>query len=73
VSGDLGRSFCTEADLLSNQYENNLCRTQINLRLKENPQETCTEYFLKNPVGNHHIVFSGAHKEIFEAFMLNIE
>lgn len=73
VSGDLGRSFCTEADLLSNQYENNLCRTQINLRLKENPQETCMEYFLKNPVGNHHIVFSGAHKEIFEAFMLNIE
>lgn len=73
VSGDLGRSFCAEADLLSNQYENNLCRTQINLRLKENPQETCTEYFLKNPVGNHHIVFSGAHKEIFEAFMLNIE
>lgn len=73
VSGDLGRSFCTEADLLSNQYENNLCRTQINLRLKENPQETCTEYFLKNPVGNHHIVFSGVHKEIFEAFMLNIE
>lgn len=73
VSGDLGRSFCAEADLLSNQYENNLCRTQINLRLKENPQETCTEYFLKNPVGNHHIVFSGVHKEIFEAFMLNIE
>lgn len=73
VSGDLGRSFCAEADLLSNQYENNLCRTQINLSLKENPQETCTEYFLKNPVGNHHIVFSGVHKEIFEAFMLNIE
>lgn len=73
VSGDLSRSFCAEADLLSNQYENNLCRTQINLRLKENPQETCTEYFLKNPVGNHHIVFSGVHKEIFEAFMLNIE
>lgn len=73
VSGDLNRSFCAEADFLSNQYENNLCRTQINLRLKENPQETCTEYFLKNPVGNHHIVFSGVHKEIFEAFMLNIE
>ena len=72
VSGDLGRSFCAEADILSNQYENNLCRTQINLRLKENPQETCTEYFLKNPVGNHHIVFSGAHKELFRAFMLNM-
>lgn len=72
VSGDLGRSFCAEADLLSNQYENNLCRTQINLRLKENPQETCMEYFLKNPVGNHHIVFSEAHKVLFGAFMSNL-
>lgn len=72
VSGDLSRSFCAEADLLSNQYENNLCRTQINLRLKENPQETCMEYFLKNPVGNHHIVFSGAHKALFGAFMSNL-
>lgn len=72
VSGDLSRSFCAEADLLSNQYENNLCRTQINLRLKENPQETCMEYFLKNPVGNHHIVFSGAHKALFDAFMSNL-
>ena len=72
VSGDLGRSFCTEADLLSNQYENNLCRTQINLRLKENPQETCMEYFLKNPVGNHHILFSGAHNALFDAFMSNL-
>lgn len=69
VSGDLNRSFCTEADLLSNQYENNLCRTQINLRLKENPQETCMEYFLKNPIGNHHIVFSGAHKALFDAIL----
>lgn len=69
VSGDLSRSFCAEADLLSNQYENNLCRTQINLRLKENPQETCMEYFLKKPVGNHHIVFSGAHKALFDAIL----
>lgn len=72
VSGDLSRSFCAEADLLSNQYENNLCRTQINLRLKENPQETCMEYFLKKPVGNHHILFSGAHKALFGAFMSNL-
>ena len=71
VSGDLSRSFCTEAELLANRYESNLCRTQIILKLKDNPQETCTEYFLKNPVGNHHIVFSGAHKALFEAFMKN--
>lgn len=71
VSGDLSRYFCAEAELVTNRYENNLCRTQIILKLKDNPQETCTEYFLKNPVGNHHIVFSGAHKALFEAFMEN--
>lgn len=72
VSGDLSRSFCAEADLLANRYESNLCRTQILLKLKTKQQETCTEYFLKNPIGNHHIVFSGQHKETFEAFMLNL-
>lgn len=71
VSGDLSRHFCAEAELVTNRYENNLCRTQIILKLKDNPQETCTEYFLKDPVGNHHIVFSGAHKALFEAFMQN--
>lgn len=69
VSGDLSRSFCTEAELVSNMYENNLCRTQIILKLKENPQDICKEYFLKNPIGNHHIVFSGTHKALFEAFL----
>lgn len=73
VSGDLSRSFCTEAHLTANQYGNNLCRTQIILRLKDNAQEICTEYFLKNPIGNHHIVFSGAHKELFNAFMTNLD
>ena len=72
VSGDLSRHFCAEAELVTNLYESNLCRTQIILKLKDNPQDTCTEYFLKNPVGNHHIVFSGSHKALFEAFMQNI-
>lgn len=71
VSGDLSRHFCAEAELVTNRHENNLCRTQIILKLKDNPQETCTEYFLKDPVGNHHIVFSGVHKALFEAFMEN--
>ena len=69
VSGDLSRSFCAEAELAANQYEKNLCRTQIILRLKEDGERICKEYFLKNPVGNHHIVFSGSHKDVFETFM----
>ena len=69
VSGNLSRFFCTEAELITNQYEKNLCRTQIILKLKENGDQICKEYFLKNPVGNHHIVFTGSHKDVFETFM----
>ena len=28
--------------------------------------------FLRNPIGNHHIVFSGKHKALFKAFMREI-
>lgn len=68
VSGDLSRVFCAEADLISNQYENNLCRSQIVLNLRGDAQRICSDYFLKQPVGNHHVVFSGAHKKLFDVF-----
>ncbi|MGM9780380.1 MAG: hypothetical protein ACI3Y7_00805 [Candidatus Cryptobacteroides sp.] len=67
TSADLGRMFCEEATLIENQYGRDLCRTQVLLRMK-NPG-VLTDYFLKNPIGNHHIVFSGKHKELLEEFM----
>ena len=67
TSADLGRMFCEEATLIENQYGRDLCRTQVLLQMK-NP-EVLTEYFLRNPIGNHHIVFSGKHREVFEEFM----
>ena len=70
TSADLGRMFCEEATLMENQYGRNLCRTQVLLHMK-NPG-VLTDYFLKNPIGNHHIVFSGSHKALFEAFMREI-
>ena len=70
TSADLGRMFCEEATLMENQYGRNLCRTQVLLHMK-NPG-VLTDYFLKNPIGNHHIVFSGKHREVFEEFMRSI-
>ena len=67
TSSDLVRMFCEEATLVENQYGRDLCRTQVLLQMK-NPG-ILTEYFLRNPIGNHHIVFSGKHKEVFEEFM----
>lgn len=70
VSGDLSRTFCNKAELIRNQYENNLCRTQIILKPENNGN--CAEYFLNDPIGNHHIIFTGDSKEIFEVFFKTI-
>ena len=71
-SGNLSRHFCCKANLTGNPYEKSLCRTQITMKIEENPEAICREYFLKSPIGNHHVVFSGDHKEIFEAFAANL-
>lgn len=67
-SGDLKRHFCCNAKLTGNPYERSLCRTQITLKVEENPTNVCRDYFLKSPIGNHHVVFIGDQTAIFEAF-----
>lgn len=75
LSGDLRRSFCCEAELLKCQKEGSLCRTQAVLKIKGSPEErtgVCKDYFLKSPIGNHHVIFPGAVKTLFEAFMAGL-
>lgn len=67
LSGDLSRSYCQSAELLENQYGPDLCRTQILMRMGGS-----TDYFLTDPIGNHHIVFSGDHRALFDAFVKSI-
>ena len=67
VSGDLSRAFCNKAELVRNQYENNLCRTQI--VLKPENHASCGEYFLNDPIGNHHVIFTGDHTATITAFL----
>lgn len=31
--------------------------------------EGCAEYFLRGPIGNHHIIFCGDYNELFKAFV----
>lgn len=62
VSGTLGRVFIAEGDLLRNQYEDNLCRTQVWLKLR--PEDA--RYFLSDPIGNHHIILPGHHRGLLE-------
>ena len=65
VSGDLKRHFVAEGELLDNQYEDNLCRTQVNLQL--HPENA--RYFLTDPIGNHHIIVPGHCKALFEELL----
>ena len=65
LSGNLERAFVAEGELVANQYEENLCRTQVRVRLS--PDEA--RYFLTHPIGNHHIIVPGHHKALIEAFL----
>ena len=65
VSGDLKRHFVAEGELLGNQYEQNLCRTQVILRL--NPADA--RYFLTDPIGNHHVIIPGRCKAMLEELL----
>ncbi|MDY6278433.1 MAG: hypothetical protein SPL35_08495 [Bacteroidales bacterium] len=62
VSGDLSRCFAADGDLLRNQYEPNLCRTQVVLKLR--PEDA--KYFLTDPIGNHHIIIPGHHAALLK-------
>lgn len=59
----LDRHFVSEGQLIENLCETHLCRTQIRLHLPEG-----TEYFTRNPIGNHHLIVLGHHRELLEEF-----
>ena len=65
VDGKLGRHFAAEGELLYNQYEDNLCRTQVVLKLR--PEDA--RYFLTDSIGNHHIILPGHCKDLLEEML----
>lgn len=66
VSGDLSRHFTAEASLQQCQAEPNLCRTQQVIQLA-NPEQA--NYFLTNPIGNHHVIVPDHVASVFEALL----
>jgi len=51
VDPGLERYFLSEVQIIANLSEANLCRTQIEIKLKED-----VRYFLNEPCANHHII-----------------
>ena len=64
VAGNLSRYFVEEGLLIANQAKPNLCRTQQVIRLTH-PKRV--NYFLNEPIGNHHIILPGHCKALLDA------
>ena len=54
LSPDCRRMYRKEALLLDNPFEDHLCRTQVVVRA-----DGAADYFLRTPIGNHHILVPG--------------
>lgn len=67
ISGDVKHYFIAEGALVRNQSKPDLCRTQQVIQLSDKSQ---VQYFLTNPIGNHHIIMPGHHKELIEQFLM---
>lgn len=65
VSGDLSRHFVCEGELLRCEAKPDLCRTQVVVKLPA----SAAEYFLKEPIGNHHIILPGHVAAELEALL----
>ena len=61
LSNDMQRMLAVDVTLERCQYEPNLCRTQV--WVKATPD--VSEYFMTDPIANHHILIQGHHAKEF--------
>lgn len=59
----LDKIFFSRAKIIDNLRENYMCRTQIKIKVNIK-----SDYFLKRPLGNHHIFVPGDYTEELELF-----
>ena len=59
----LDEYYLSTGTLTENTNYINMCRTQVRVRM-----DTPVDYFLKNPLGNHHILIQGNHANALNDF-----
>lgn len=59
----LDEYYLSTGTLTENTNYINMCRTQVRIRMN-----TPADYFLKNPLGNHHILVQGNYEDTFNEF-----
>ena len=62
MSGDMTRLLAVDVALERCQFESNLCRTQV--WIQATPE--VAQYFLTNPIHNHHVLIRGHHEKQFK-------
>ncbi len=60
----LDEYYLSTGTLTENTNYINMCRTQVRVKL-----HSPAEYFLKNPLGNHHIMLHGNYETILDEFL----
>ncbi|HAJ33613.1 MAG TPA: hypothetical protein DCK79_09655 [Candidatus Atribacteria bacterium] len=63
LSSDAKNYFVSGGEILENLNKENLCRTQIRMRIDED-----IKYFLQSSLGNHHLICKGDHSELVKEF-----
>ncbi|MDL2292658.1 hypothetical protein LJC17_03625 [Acholeplasma sp. OttesenSCG-928-E16] len=63
VDLDSNEYVCFEAKRIDLPYNNNLCRTQISFLINNEIKD----YFLRKPLGNHHVITLGKNKELLDS------
>ena len=66
TSGDLSRHFIAQGNLVRNQALPGLCRTQQVIQLED---PAIANYFLNDPIGNHHVILPGHHAPLIQSFI----
>lgn len=61
----LSRYYAGEGKLVECLHRDDLCRTQMRIEFTDG-----VEYFLKNPISNHHLICKGAWKDVIDEFFL---
>ena len=59
----LKRHYAGRAELIETMHRDNLCRSQMRLRLLDG-----TDYFATAPISNHHMICKGDWKEVIDEF-----
>ena len=62
LSGSLDNFMVADVQLIRNQYEPNLCRTQVWIE----GDRQLADYMLHHPIANHHILLPGHHADKFQ-------